>query len=900
MNAQTPLISFCAVTSPVRPRRAAHGLITVLIAALVAGHTALPAIAVAAESADPAADSSAPVTPEQASVGRVPDSWPHTTDGPEATFTVYQPQALSWQDHTLLRARTAIVVTPKKASAAGETKPLMGTLDLTFRTRTDLTTRTVVLDEARVDAVRFGSVPSTRAAQIESRIRKHIAGMGERDYPLDSILLGLDPQAVAGASDRQVTLNNEPPVILVSESPISLVVFDGKPVLVPIGKSTLSYVVNTNWPVFFDSGTEAWYLLIDKTWVQATTASGPWAAASILPASFSALPEGDGFARVRAALPLQPATEVPAVRTAETPTEIILTDGPPIYEAIAETALEYVANSDAALIRDKTDNAYYYLVSGRWFRAETLAGPWTFATTRLPADFLAIPADGPRGFVRVSIPGTPEAEQALIQARIPEQRKIERANATLTVVYAGDPRFEQLGDTRLEYAVNTSFDVLRYKRRYYACHEARWYTARRPEGPWTLADEVPEVIYSIPPSHPLHRVTYVRIYDATPTTVTYGYTSGYSMGYVSSGVVVYGTGWYYPPVVIPGAVPVYYPYPYSYAGAVYYNPANGAWAQGGAIYGPYGGVAAGGTAYNPATGAWAQRGAVYGPNGGASAVSAYNPSTGGYVQGSAVWDSNSGAASADWYNANSGIAGSTDQSWESGTRTGSSTFSGSEQTVNTRSQASAEGAAGGFSSSSGAKGVGATDGQGNSAGVVQTEDGDLYAGSDGNVYRKTDEGWQTYEDGTWSSADPASSERAQSAQANAESTRQSASSQSTSLESSSAPATSAQSTSAPSTSTQSSSAQSSSAQATSAQSSGERSTSAERSGAGERSTTAGTGERSASASDRSASRSSDFSQLDRDRAARTEGSAQRDRASSRSFGGFQGGGRRGGGGGRRQ
>ncbi|MFM7120769.1 MAG: hypothetical protein ACKOZX_11115, partial [Gammaproteobacteria bacterium] len=499
-------------------------------------------------------------------------------------------------------------------------------------------------------------------------------------------------------------------------------------------------------------------------------------------------------------------------RTAKTPTEIILTDGPPIHEAIPETRLEYVANTDAALIRDKTDNAYYYLVSGRWFRAQSLTGPWTFATTRLPADFLAIPADGPRGFVRVSIPGTPEAEQALMQARIPEQRKIERANANLTVVYAGDPRFERLGETRLEYAVNTSFDVLRYQRLYYACHEARWYTARHPEGPWTLADKVPDVIYTIPPSHPLHRVTYVRIYGATPTTVTYGYTSGYNMGYVSSGVVVYGTGWYYPPVVIPGAVPVYYPYPYSYAGAVYYNPANGAWAQGGAIYGPYGGAAVGGTAYNPATGAWAQRGAVYGPNGGASAVSAYNPSTGGYVQGSAVWDSNSGAASADWYNAQSGIAGSTDQSWESGTRTGSSTFSGSEQTVNTRSQASAEGAAGGFSSSSGAKGVGATDGQGNSAGVVQTQDGDLYAGSDGNVYRKTDEGWQTYEDGSWSSADPSSSERAQSAQANAGSTRQTASSQSTSLQSSATDAGATEVGASPSSASQTSASQGSGSQ----------------------------------------------------------------------------------------
>ncbi|MGA0839565.1 MAG: hypothetical protein ACO3P1_06665, partial [Pseudomonadales bacterium] len=336
-----------------------------------------------------------------------------------------------------------------------------------------------------------------------------------------------------------------------------------------------------------------------------------------------------------------------------------------------------------------------------------------------------------------------------------------------TVVYAGTPEFDRIEASDLYYAVNTSFDVLRLNGRYYVCHQGLWYVSTNPDGPWMLAETLPDVVYTIPPSHPLHRVTYVRVYSTTPTTITYGYTAGYNMGYVSSGVVVYGTGWYYPPYVVPGVVPVYYAHPYSYAGAVYYNPANGAWAQGGAIYGPYGGVAAGGTAYNPSTGAWAQRGVVYGPNGGASGVSAYNPSTGGYVQGGAVWDSNSGAASADWYNANAGITGSTDQTWESGTRTGSSTFSGSEQTVQTRSTASADGAAGGFSSNSGAQGVAATDGQGNSASLVKTQEGDVYAGSDGDVYRKTDEGWQSYEDGSWNSVDPSTTERGQTAQTNA-------------------------------------------------------------------------------------------------------------------------------------
>src|SRR5262249_30048763 len=181
----------------------------------------------------------------------------------------------------------------------------------------------------------------------------------------------------------------------------------------------------------------------------------------------------------------------------------------------------------------------------------------------------------------------------------------------------------------------TSFNVIQTSDGFFSCYQGAWFTAGTPTGPWTLATVVPTVIYTIPPANPMYPCTYVRVYASTPETVTYGYTSGYTMSYVSAGVVVYGTGYYYPPYIYPAPIPIYYPYPYSYAGATYYNPTTGAWAQGGAIYGPYGGAAKAGYTYNPTTGAWAQGGAIYGPYGGAGSVSAYNPSTGRYRPGSA-------------------------------------------------------------------------------------------------------------------------------------------------------------------------------------------------------------------------------------------------------------------------
>ena len=71
-------------------------------------------------------------------------------------------------------------------------------------------------------------------------------------------------------------------------------------------------------------------------------------------------------------------------------------------------------------------------------------------------------------------------------------------------------------------------------------HEGRAIVATGPRGPWAVAASVPAVIYAIPPSSPVHYVTYVRVYAATPQVVYVGYTPGYTGTIVSvDGVVVY-------------------------------------------------------------------------------------------------------------------------------------------------------------------------------------------------------------------------------------------------------------------------------------------------------------------------------------------------------------------------
>ena len=140
-----------------------------------------------------------------------------------------------------------------------------------------------------------------------------------------------------------------------------------------------------------------------------------------------------------------------------------------------------------------------------------------------------------------------------------------------------------MSGTSMEYAVNTPYAVLRVDGRYYACDDAVWYIAASPYGPWRVAVTIPREIYTIPPSSPLYYVRYVYIYGYTPEIVYVGYTPGYLGTYVYSGTIVYGTGYYYRPWYRT----YYYPRPLTWGFHVNYNSYYG-WTFGVGLHGHYG------------------------------------------------------------------------------------------------------------------------------------------------------------------------------------------------------------------------------------------------------------------------------------------------------------------------
>ncbi len=425
----------------------------------------------------------------------------------------------------------------------------------------------------------------------------------------------------------------------------------------------------------------------------------------------------------------------PAVFYSDKPAEVILFDGQPVYAQIPGTQLTYATNTNSVVFVFTPTQQFYYLTAGRWFSAMDLQGPWTYATSDLPADFAKIPPSSPASGILASVPGTDEAKDAVLLAQVPTTMTVKpaEAQAKVKVEYGGDPKFEPIKGTSMAYATNTQDKVIKVGDVYYLCLQGVWFMSPNPQGPWTTATSVPQEIYTIPPSSPVYNVTYVTQSTNPDGTVQASYTAGYLgafvLGAATGAIIANGSGYWWPPYTYGG----YYPYAATYGGAYYgtahYNSATGAYGWSQTAYGPYG-SATRGAAYNPYTGTAARGATVSTPYGSRSAAQAYNPYTGAYAQ-----TRQGSSPTAQW---------------------GSSYVSKGNQSATMGHYSTANGTVAGISGSQGGKAVGASTAWGNTA-AAKTASGNTYAGHDGNVYKNTGNGWQKYDNGSWNSVDKGSS-----------------------------------------------------------------------------------------------------------------------------------------------
>jgi hypothetical protein len=288
------------------------------------------------------------------------------------------------------------------------------------------------------------------------------------------------------------------------------------------------------------------------------------------PAPPPAAAEGAGTPAAAAA---EKSATPPRILVATEPTELFVFDGAPNYSPVGEAGdLLYADNTDGKVLLHVPTNESYVLVSGRWYKARSLEGPWAFVRPdQLPPAFAKIPQDGLAGDVRPFVPGTPEAADALADTQIPQTSAVKR-DQTLEVTYDGEPKFKAIEGTGMAYATNSAFSVVLDQGRYWACHQAVWYVAPGPKGPWSVSDKRPPSIDQVPPSVPVYNTRYVYVYQSTPQVVYVGYLPGYVGVYPYYGTVVYGTGYSYRPYIGPV---YYYPYPATYGVHMTYNPWTG-------------------------------------------------------------------------------------------------------------------------------------------------------------------------------------------------------------------------------------------------------------------------------------------------------------------------------------
>lgn len=681
-----------------------------------------------------ATDSSEPSARSTTAEARADDApeataFPRTLALASGAFTAYEPQI---EDHAGFTEATAWSAAAYRPTGG---PPTFGTVKYRAKLVTDLDTRLVTIYDREILEVQFSELDDADMARLAAELRATIQSEPET-MPLD-VMLGY--VADTATDSVSVAVSYDPPTIIYASTPTMLVVLDGEPITTPVdGAAGLSIVVNTNWDLFYAETTQTYSLLLGDAWLSAPSLDGPWTAATA-PEGVSALPDIDRWTRVKDAAPggsLRPA-DTPDIVVAPAPAELIVTNGPPELEPIPGTQLSFVANTSSDIVFNGDDQLFYFLISGRWFKAASLDGEWRSVKTA-PRAFQEIPAGHPRSHIRASVAGTPEATRAVAQAQVPQTAEVSRETQAPRVQYAGEPQFEKIKGADVLRATNTTFDVFWVDDFYYLCHEAVWFVSETPNGPWRVTDDIPAAIYAIPADSPAHHVTYAKVYESTPDTVYVGYTSGYNYNYVSSGVVVYGSGYYWGSYYNPYYYSYYpsyyyYPYPYTYGQASIYETTTGAYVHGHYAYGPYGGYWEG---------------------------SRYSPRTGRYGEGAYAWDYDTGVYEGWAYNPRTDVRVDTSQTvqWSD-----SNSYESWGETVVQRDenwvQAERYGDEDGFrrdvESSAGGQGTQIVT-QDNRVAAGQTADGDLYAGANGSVYRRTEDGqWETRSDGEWTSVDSA-------------------------------------------------------------------------------------------------------------------------------------------------
>ena len=497
------------------------------------------------------------------------NKWPKEmklADG--SSLTIYQPQPESLNGNKIT-GRAAVSV---KKNTGGE--PIFGAIFYSGTITTDKASRMAELETLSITNVKFSGDAE------KDKIDKMAAAI-EKEAPTWKIQFSIDDMAASIKKDNNTSsnnqFNNDPPKIIYTDKQTTLVLLDGAPKIQQDKDLDAERVVNSPNLIFKEGN--FWNMYLGGIWYISSSVTEGWKPNASLSKKLQSVDE-QIKKQEKVANGGKASTEKPVateIIVASEPTELLQSKGVIDYKTIQGTSLLYVGNSSNEIFKDINSQKTFVLLAGRWYNAPSINGPWTYvAADKLPADFAKIPEGSEKDGVLANVAGTAAAEEAKIDAEIPQTAKVDRKSASIKVEFDGAPKFKNIEGTSLKVAENSNVTVMQDQSgKYFALDNGIWFTASNANGPWEVANERPKDVENIPASSSAYNTKYVYVYDSTPDVVYVGYTAGYMGGYVYGPTIVYGTGFYYTPWY--GSV--YYPRPVTWGFGFGYNPWTG-WSMG--------------------------------------------------------------------------------------------------------------------------------------------------------------------------------------------------------------------------------------------------------------------------------------------------------------------------------
>src|SRR6266567_2222979 len=308
-------------------------------------------------------------TPQPATPSGAELSWPRQFEDNGIKVSIFKPQIEKWEGSDF-ETRSAVAITPPGSNA-----PIYGVFWMKARADVDKAARVVTLNDVVVTRANFPPVPNLQSAYL-TLIRKHVPQVSktialdhlEAEYAIS--------EAVKKA--RAVPVKNDPPRIIYSTTPGLLVLVDGPPVFRPIPGLSVERVINTR-ALILKFGDHVYFYASDH-WYESDSIDGIWNLATNPPVALEPARQAEIASQNVDLMPpgTNAVTTTPTIYLSTIPAELIQTEGPANLVPIEGTDLMQVQNSDNALFLCDSDQHYYVLLSGRWFKSSTIVGPWEF------------------------------------------------------------------------------------------------------------------------------------------------------------------------------------------------------------------------------------------------------------------------------------------------------------------------------------------------------------------------------------------------------------------------------------------------------------------------------------------------------------------------------------------